>query len=109
MEFCIQKELGEKSTWIMMEPDTLTSWREPRFYDKQVKKWDLLQQDAVKLCFENLAKLLRVGYFPPFSLCAPACFCSTAFEDGLKTERKEGRGKGKHISDKDVFFLLGKW
>ena len=25
MEFCIQKELGEKSMWIVMEPDTLMS------------------------------------------------------------------------------------
>lgn len=61
----------------------------------------------MKLCFENLAKLLRVAYFPHrLSLC-PASFCFTALRM-VSRQSKEGRGKEKHISEKYVFFLLGK-
>ena len=62
----------------------------------------------MKLCFENLAKLLRVAYFPHLLSLCPASFCFNCLEDGFKTERKEGRGKEKHVSEKYVFFLLGK-
>ena len=85
----------------------LIPWRAEGNHGSIISRWrskaysNKMQWNCVLKIWQNYYMLL---IFPPFCLCAPASFCFTAFEDGLKTERKEGRSKEKHILDKYVFF-----
>ena len=57
----------------------------------------------MKLCFENLAKLLRVAYFPHLSSLCPASFCFNCLEDGFKTEEGGKRQRKAYFREICVF------
>lgn len=55
-----------------------------------------LTPSRVKTSSENLAKLLSVAY-SPFCLCAPGSFCFIAFQNGLKTEKRQRKAHFKSL------------
>lgn len=107
---CSNGILHIKRTWWEIHMHCDGTWYPDKLVGTLViSKWRSETYSNKAQCFENLAKSINCGLFvPPFCFCTLGSFCLTAFEDGWKTERREARGKGKHILGEYVVFLLGR-